>query len=87
VRNAVLTSVVVVFAAAFLVRTVLVRTIGRRRPRLTAAVDRWWPWTPVVVVLVVLTVANPVVGVLTAVLAWYLLTRGSSIGSPFRPRR
>jgi hypothetical protein len=87
VRYALLTWVLVVFALAFVARTVLLRTVGRGRPRFSAAVDRWWPWTPVVVLVVALTLANPVLGVLTAALAWYLLTRVWAVGSPFRPRR
>jgi hypothetical protein len=79
--------IVPIVAVAFALRTVLVLALARRNPAGAAFVDRWWAWAPFVVVLVVVTVAAPVLGVLLAVGSWFVLTRTSAVGSPFRPRR
>jgi hypothetical protein len=73
-------------AVAFLARTVAVVLLRHRRPRVAAAIDRTWLWFPLVAVLVAVTIVNPLVGVLLTVVTVVVLTRASSLGSPFRPR-
>jgi hypothetical protein len=73
-------------AVAFLARTVAVVLMRRRWPKAAAGVERWWLWLPLAVVLIVLTLANPLIGVPMTALVVVLLTRASSVGSPFRPR-
>jgi hypothetical protein len=72
-------------AVAFLVRIVAVALLRRRWPRVASAVKRWWSWLPLAAVLVAVTAARPVIGVLASVVT-VVLTRTSSVGSPFRPR-
>ena len=75
-----------VVVVAFLVRTVAVVALQRRWPAGAAAVERWWLWLPLVAVLVVVTIVNPLIGLLATALTAVVLTRVSSLGSPFRPR-
>jgi hypothetical protein len=84
--RAVVLVLVPVVVAAFLVRTVAVLLVRRRWPQVAAAVERWWLWLPLAAVLIVVTVTNPLIGVLVTVLTVAVLTRASSVGSPFRPR-
>jgi hypothetical protein len=86
VRLAALTTLVAVVAIAFLVRTALVLALRTRRPRAADAVDRWWVWAPLVVVLVAITVEAPLLGVVLIAATAFALTRASAVGSPFRPR-
>lgn len=83
---------------AFLTRTAAIALFEKRRPAVAEAIDRWWVWAPLAVVIVVALVAlvvivvnAPVVGVALAVLLgailYYLLFSDTSVGSPFRPRR
>jgi len=83
---------------AFLTRTTLIAVLGKRRPEMADAIDRWWVWAPLAVVislgllaLVAIAVNSPVLGVALAVLLgailYYALFSDTSIGSPFRPRR
>jgi predicted lysophospholipase L1 biosynthesis ABC-type transport system permease subunit len=85
-------------AAAFLVRTTAIAVLRRRHADAADAVDRWWVWTPLVVVLMLLVVLLAVVtwnvpplGISLTVAFCFVIYRGlfsaSSIGSPFRPRR
>lgn len=87
-----------VTAAAFLVRTIAIAGLRRRHPDAAEAVDRWWVWAPLVVVLVLLIVVLavvtwnvPALGIALTVAFCFAIYRGlfsaSSIGSPFRPRR
>jgi hypothetical protein len=73
-------------AVAYLVRALAVAFLRRRRPAVAAAVERWWLWLPLVAVLVAVTVANPLIGLLVTAATAAVLTRVSSVGSPFRPR-
>jgi hypothetical protein len=84
-RGAVLVLLPVV-AVAFLVRTAAVVLLRRRSPKAAAAVDRWWLWLPLIAVLIVVTLANPIIGLVVTAVTVVLLTRASSVGSPFRPR-
>jgi hypothetical protein len=76
-----------VTAAAFVVRTALVALLRRRSPTAAAAVDRWWTWTPLAVVLVAFTFVHPLLGIGVAVLLYLVLTSARAAGSPLRPRR
>jgi Na+-driven multidrug efflux pump len=73
-------------AVAFLVRIVAVALLRRRWPRVASAVERWWLWLPLAAVLVAVTAARPLIGLLVTVVTIVVLTRASSVGSPFRPR-
>ena len=73
-------------AVAFVVRTVAVVVLRERRPAVAAAVERWWLWLPLAAVLVAVTVARPLLGLLATVVTVVVLSRASSVGSPFRPR-
>jgi hypothetical protein len=73
-------------AVAFLARTVAVLLVRRRWPKAAAGVERWWLWLPLAAVLIAVTVTSPLVGLLVTVLTAAVLTRASSVGSPFRPR-
>ena len=86
-RYGLLTWVVLVATIAFAVRCVAVLALGRRWPVVADLVDRWWPWVPVVVVLVAITIAVPIVGVVLTVGLIVAVTRAGATGSPFRPRR
>jgi len=86
VRIGALLALAGVVAIAFVVRTVLVLALHRRRPTAAAAVDRWWPWAPLVVVLAYLVFTVPVLGILAVAATGFGLTRAGAIGSPFRPR-
>jgi len=72
--------------------------LQERRPDMAEAVDRWWVWAPLAVVvsvgLVVLgavVIHAPLLGIALTVLLgailYYALFSDTSIGSPFRPRR
>jgi hypothetical protein len=50
-------------------------------------VERWWLWLLLVAVLVAVTVADPLIGLLVTALTAVVLTRASGVGSPFRPAR
>jgi hypothetical protein len=82
---------------AFILRTVAILAVRKRWPGVAEDIDRWWLWTPFVVVLAIfvallvfLTKALPLVGIAVAIGALFALYRGffgaSSVGSPFRPR-
>jgi hypothetical protein len=71
---------------AFLVRTLAVLVLRRRWPAGAAAVERWWLWLPLVAVLVVVTVAEPLLGLLVTVVTVAVLVLAPGVGSPFRPR-
>ena len=86
-RWGLLSWLVVVAIVTFVARTAVVLATRRRHPRVAAFVDRWWAWTPAVAVLVAVAWVNPILGLVLAVLAYVLLTRGGATGSPFRPRR
>ena len=86
-RYGLLEWVVMVTAAAYLVRTAVVLLLRRRAPAVSAFADRWWAWTPLVVVLVAVTVAAWPLGVALIVGTVFALTRSTATGSPFRPRR
>ena len=90
--------IVPIVVVAFLVRTTAIALLRQRRPDTAAAIDRWWVWAPLAVVitfgLVVLVAAvihAPLVGIAVTVLLgailYYALFSDTSIGSPFRPRR
>src|SRR4051812_14315805 len=86
------------WAVVFVGQKVVVLVTRRRRPRAAAAIERWWPWAP-------LMVAVPMFVGLIGVLVWKVPLLGiplaaaslattyaaffgpSSLGSPFRPRR
>jgi hypothetical protein len=78
---------VVVAIVAFVARTAVVLATRRRHPGVAAFVDRWWAWTPAVALIVAVAWVNPILGIVLAVVAYLLLTRGDALGSPFRPRR
>jgi hypothetical protein len=86
VRIAGLLALAALVAATFAVRTVLVLALRRRHPGAAAAVDRWWAWVPLAVVLVVMVVTAPLLGIPLAVATAWWLTRAGAVGSPFRPR-
>ena len=86
VRFAVLVLVPVV-AIAFAVRTLLVLATRTRAPAAAAAVDRWWVWAPLVVVLAAITFVQPLLGAAAAIGLAVFLTSSRAKGSPFRPRR
>jgi hypothetical protein len=86
VRFAVLVLVPVV-AIAFAVRTLLVLATRKRAPGAAAAVDRWWVWVPLVVVLAAITLVQPLLGAAAAIGLAAFLTSSRAKGSPFRPRR
>ena len=71
----------------YAVRTVLVHALRGRAPRAAAAVDQWWAWVPLVVVIVALAFVHPLIGVAAALAAYLFLTSSWAAGSPFRPRR
>ena len=90
--------VVPLVVLAYLARAVAILMLRRRRPGAADAVDKWWTWAPLAVVLclyvaiaVTLTVVVPVLGIAVAVFGVVVLYLGyfsaSSVGSPFRPRR
>jgi Na+-driven multidrug efflux pump len=74
-------------AAAFVVRSVLSLALRTRAPRAAAAIDRWWVWAPLVVILVAIFVVNPLAGVVATIAMGVFLTSSRAVGSPFRPRR
>jgi hypothetical protein len=86
-RAAVLFLIVAAFASAFVVRLVLVALTRRSWPSVAAAVERWWAWTPLVVVCLFAIWLVPPIGVVVTIVALIALTRADAIGSPFRPRR
>jgi hypothetical protein len=86
-RGAVLFLIVAAFAAAFVARVVLVALTRRSWPSVAAAVERWWAWTPLVVVCLFAIWLVPPIGVVVTIVALIMLTRTDAIGSPFRPRR
>jgi hypothetical protein len=73
-------------AVAFLARTVAALLVRRRWPNAAATIERWWLWLPLVAVLLAVTLANPLIGLPVTALTVVLLTRASTVGSPFRPR-
>ena len=86
------------FLAAFVLRTVAVFALRRRWPGVADEIDRWWVWAPFAVVLaifvallVVVTIAVPILGVAASIATllglYFLFFTSSSVGSPFRPRR
>jgi hypothetical protein len=52
-----------------------------------AAVDRWWVWAPLVVVLASIAFVQPLLGAAAAIGLAVFLTSSRATGSPFRPRR
>jgi len=87
-----------ILLVAFLTRTMLIAVLKTRRPEVAEAIDRWWVWAPLAVVislgllaLIAIAINAPVLGVALAVLLgailYYSLFSDTSIGSPFRPRR
>jgi hypothetical protein len=87
VRWGLLAWIVVVAALAYAARTAIVLATRRTHPAVAAFVDRWWAWTPAVAVVVAVAWVNPILGLVLAVVAYLLLTRGDALGSPFRPKR
>lgn len=86
------------WALAFLMQKIAVAATRTRWPRAAAAIERWWPWAPLMVVVPVLVVLLgvlvwnvPLLGIplAAAVLAmsYAIFFGSSSLGSPFRPRR
>jgi hypothetical protein len=49
-------------------------------------VDRWWLWVPLAAILLVVTFAAPLLGLVATIGTVVVLSRVSSVGSPFRPR-
>ena len=84
-RGAVLVLLPLAFAA-LLVRTVAVLLLRRRWPAAAGAVERWWLWLPLVAVLVVVTVTEPLLGLLVTAVTVAVLVLAPGVGSPFRPR-
>ena len=84
--------------AAYLARTIAIAVLRPRHPDAADAVNRWWIWTPLVAVLVVVAVLlvlitwnTPLLGITLTIGVGIAVYRGffsaSSVGSPFRPRR
>jgi hypothetical protein len=86
-RGAVVFLVVASAVAAFVVRTLVVVVAGRRWPAVANAVDRWWPWVPLVVVALAAIWLAPLVGLPATALLVFVLWRSDAVGSPLRPRR
>jgi len=80
-------ALVPVAIAAYVVRTVLVYGLRHRAPRVAGAVDRWWAWAPLVVVVVALAFVHPLLGLAAVVACYLFLTSSLATGSPFKPRR
>jgi hypothetical protein len=87
VRYGLLGWVVLVTTAAYLVRTAVVLLARHRASAVATFTDRWWAWTPLVVVLVAVTLAVWPLGVALTAATVVALTRSTAAGSPFRPRR
>jgi hypothetical protein len=85
-RAALLFLVVASTAAAFVARLVIAALARRRWPRVAAGVERWWAWTPMVVVCLFAIWLIPPVGIAVTIGALIALRRADAIGSPFRPR-
>ena len=90
--------VIPVFIVAFVVRTLAIVVLRPRHPNAADAVNRWWVWTPLIVVLIlgaallaIITWNVPLLGlgltVGTCVAVYRAFFTASSTGSPFRPRR
>jgi len=73
--------------ASYILRTLLLVLLGGRSPRAATAIDVGWRWLPLVVVLIVVTWAQPLLGVAGVVATALFLTSSRAYGSPFRPRR
>jgi uncharacterized membrane protein len=80
-------AVVPLALGCYVVRTILVYALRRRAPSVAAAVDRWWAWVPLVVVVVALGFVHPLIGIAAAVACYLFMTSSRGRGSPFRPRR
>jgi hypothetical protein len=87
-----------IVVVAFIVRTTAIAMLRKRRPDTADAIDRWWIWAPLAVVvglgllvLVAVVINAPLLGIALTVLLgailYYALFSDTSIGSPFRPRR
>ena len=87
VSRSVVVALVPLALACYAVRTVLVVLLRRRAPRAADAVDRWWAWVPLGVVVVALGFVHPLIGIGAAVVAYLFLTSSWAVGSPFKPRR
>ena len=83
----VVVALVPVALGCYVVRTILVLGLRRRAPRAAAAVDTWWAWVPLAVVIVALGFVHPLIGVGAATASYLFLTSSLARGSPFRPRR
>ena len=79
--------VVAATAVAFVMRVAVVAATRHRRPTVAAAVDRWWVWTPLVVVCLFAIWVMPLLGLALTIGLLIALTRSGATGSPFRPRR
>jgi hypothetical protein len=79
--------VVAATVVAFVIRVAVVAATRRRRPRVAAAVDRWWAWTPLLVVCLFAIWLMPLIGLALTIGLLFVLTRSGATGSPFRPRR
>ena len=87
VNRGVVLSLIPIALASYIVRTLLLTLLGTRAPRAAAVADASWGWVPLVVLVVVVTVASPVLG-LVATVAMVLFLRSSyAIGSPLRRGR
>ena len=73
--------------ASYLLRTLVVVAFRTRAPRVATAADALWAWVPLLVVLVVLAIVNPILGLAASIAVVLFLRSGLGIGSPFRPRR
>ena len=83
----VILALVPVALTCYLVRTVLYYGLRRRAPGVAAAVDRWWAWVPLLVVIVALGFVHPLLAIVAALGAVVFLTSSRAVGSPFKPRR
>ena len=90
--------IVPIVVVVFLLRTAAIAMLRERRPDMAEAVDRWWVWAPLAVVvslgllvLAAIVINAPLLGIALTVLLgailYYALFSDTSIGSPFRPRR
>ena len=86
-RWSLLSWLVGVLGAAYVVRTAVVLGTRRRLPAVAAFTDRWWRWAPFAAALVFIVWINPWLGLLAVPASLLGLYYGSPLGSPFRPRR
>ena len=76
--------VLVLVVGAFVLRTVLVVILRATAPRYVSLVERWWVWLPLAIILVAVTIWQPIVGLVVIGVTAVVVSRDDHIDLPWR---